>query len=44
VHVTPLADINDEAAEVNLAHLAVAAEGTTKGHMMFDSLAEGNMR
>ena len=44
VHVTPLADINDDAAEVNLAHLAVAVEVTTKGHMLFDSLAEGNIR
>jgi hypothetical protein len=41
VHVTPLADNNDDAAEVNLANLAVAVEGVTKVHMMFDSLAEG---
>jgi hypothetical protein len=44
VHVTPLADNNDDAAEVNLANLAVAVEGVIKVHMMFDSLAEGNMR
>jgi hypothetical protein len=44
VHVTPLADIYDDGAEVDLAHLAVAVVGATKGHVMFNFLAEGNTR